>query len=344
MIRCSLSLLLLSACSRAPTPDAVRALSVRGQVVGFEAIFFRDSGRRVERNTTLELTFSEEHHRVQSRSSQVRDDAGWMTSWSGRTGSWQGRSGQAWPFDLAPPPTEQFGVFDPLLLEVHPATATLTDHRWTVSWRDDFAQATYGHGAVPSVRWGGLESTVVDSVPDVDPADLTALLAHPTPEHPAARGAVTAEFLVDGRSVRVAAPLRAEIPAPARARLDSIVAEVQRRLDARPTPDSLGGAQALMLGRGDCTEHAEAVVHLAENAGLKARTVSGLTWHDGSAGPGLYPHTWAEVQVQDAPVCRDCPRWVAIDAILGQIPADATHLPLPRREVMQASVTVMSLR
>ena len=53
---------------------------------------------------------------------------------------------------------------------------------------------------------------------------------------------------------------------------------------------------------------------LARAAGIPAHPVAGLLQHDGR----FYMHTWTEVYVG---------RWIPVDAMLGQFPADASHLP-----------------
>ena len=58
--------------------------------------------------------------------------------------------------------------------------------------------------------------------------------------------------------------------------------------------------------------------------GVEARPVAGLLGLEhGSVGPGLYPHSWAEVSVGG--------RWVAADPTLGTFPADAARVPLGQR-------------
>jgi transglutaminase-like putative cysteine protease len=67
--------------------------------------------------------------------------------------------------------------------------------------------------------------------------------------------------------------------------------------------------------RGDCNEHTVLYVALARAAGIPARAVAGLLYRDGR----FYYHAWPEVYLGD---------WAAVDPMLGQFPADATHLPL----------------
>jgi len=74
-------------------------------------------------------------------------------------------------------------------------------------------------------------------------------------------------------------------------------------------------ARALESRSGDCNELTVLYVALARAAGLPARPVSGLLWRGGR----FYYHAWAEVYLG---------RWVAVDPLLGQLPADATRVRL----------------
>jgi transglutaminase-like putative cysteine protease len=67
--------------------------------------------------------------------------------------------------------------------------------------------------------------------------------------------------------------------------------------------------------RGDCNDVTVLYVALAGAAGLPARPVAGLL----DVGGRLYYHAWPEVYLG---------RWVAVDPLLDQFPADAAHLRL----------------
>ena len=71
----------------------------------------------------------------------------------------------------------------------------------------------------------------------------------------------------------------------------------------------------LLTRAGDCNELAQVFVALARARGLTARPVTGLLYVDGK----FYYHAWAEVLLKD---------WVAVDPMLGQVPADAAHIRL----------------
>ena len=76
-----------------------------------------------------------------------------------------------------------------------------------------------------------------------------------------------------------------------------------------------GFAQTMQTRTGDCNEMTQVFVALARSRGLNARPVSGLLYVDGK----FYYHSWAEVLLKD---------WVAVDPMLGQVPADAAHIRL----------------
>ena len=75
-------------------------------------------------------------------------------------------------------------------------------------------------------------------------------------------------------------------------------------------------ASQVLAGRqGDAREFALLLTALSRAAGVPAQPVAGLLEHDGR----FYLHAWAEVYTG---------RWVPVDAMLGQYPADASHVGL----------------
>jgi hypothetical protein len=93
-----------------------------------------------------------------------------------------------------------------------------------------------------------------------------------------------------------------------------IVAWVYDSLQARPGVAPTGASGALERRSGDAREFALLTTALARAAGVPAHPVAGLLQHEGR----FYMHTWAEVYLG---------RWIPVDAMLGQFPADASHLP-----------------
>jgi hypothetical protein len=92
-----------------------------------------------------------------------------------------------------------------------------------------------------------------------------------------------------------------------------IVGWVHDSLRAVAGESPTGAAGALARRSGDAREFALLTTALARAAGIPAHPVSGLLQHEGR----FYLHSWTEVYLG---------RWVPADAMLGQFPADASHL------------------
>lgn len=98
-------------------------------------------------------------------------------------------------------------------------------------------------------------------------------------------------------------------------RLRAIVDWIRTNIQRRPViavPDALATLQA---GIGDCNEHAVLLAAMARAADLPTAIEAGLVYQDGR----FFYHAWNRVFVG---------RWVTADAVLGQIPADVTHIRL----------------
>jgi hypothetical protein len=67
--------------------------------------------------------------------------------------------------------------------------------------------------------------------------------------------------------------------------------------------------------KGDCNEHATILTALLRAVGIPTKIVVGLVYKDGK----FYYHAWNEAYMN---------RWVSMDAILKQMPVDATHIKL----------------
>ena len=99
-------------------------------------------------------------------------------------------------------------------------------------------------------------------------------------------------------------------PALAAERLTHWVAANVRKEAGVGMPNAV---RVLRQRRGDCNEFTVLYVALARAAGLPARSVAGLL----ESGGRFYYHAWPEVYLG---------RWVAVDPLLDQFPADAAHL------------------
>jgi len=90
---------------------------------------------------------------------------------------------------------------------------------------------------------------------------------------------------------------------------------VYQNIDKRPVlslPDALSTLENRV---GDCNEHAVLLAALARAAGIPCRIEAGLVYLKGR----FYYHAWNLVYLG---------RWITVDAVFGQIPADVSHIRL----------------
>jgi len=88
---------------------------------------------------------------------------------------------------------------------------------------------------------------------------------------------------------------------------------VHRELAKEPTVSIPNALEVLQAKKGDCNEHTVLFNALARAAGIPAKTVVGVVYLRGA----FYYHAWSEVWLG---------RWVALDSVLNQFPADVTHV------------------
>ena len=91
-----------------------------------------------------------------------------------------------------------------------------------------------------------------------------------------------------------------------------IVEWVHDSLRAQPG-EATGALGAIARMAGDAREFSLLTTALARAAGIPAHPVSGLL----QSGGRFYQHSWTEIYLG---------RWIPVDAMLGQFPADASHL------------------
>ena len=92
-----------------------------------------------------------------------------------------------------------------------------------------------------------------------------------------------------------------------------LLAWVYENIEKRPVlslPDALSTLDNRM---GDCNEHAVLMAALARAAGIPCRIEAGLVYLKGR----FYYHAWNLVYVG---------RWITVDALFGQMPADVSHI------------------
>ncbi|MBW2004245.1 MAG: transglutaminase domain-containing protein [Deltaproteobacteria bacterium] len=90
---------------------------------------------------------------------------------------------------------------------------------------------------------------------------------------------------------------------------------VFENLEKMPVVSIPNAKEILAYKKGDCNEHATILTALLRAIGIPARIVVGLVYKDGK----FYYHAWNEAYIN---------RWVSMDAILNQMPVDATHIKL----------------
>ena len=94
-----------------------------------------------------------------------------------------------------------------------------------------------------------------------------------------------------------------------------LLAWVHQHIEKRPVlslPDALS---TLKNRAGDCNEHAVLLAALARAAGIPCRIEAGLVYLRGR----FYYHAWNRVYLG---------RWITVDALFDQIPADVSHIRL----------------
>jgi hypothetical protein len=98
-------------------------------------------------------------------------------------------------------------------------------------------------------------------------------------------------------------------------RMRSLVDWVNQHIEKRPVlslPDALSTLENRV---GDCNEHAVLLAALARAAGIPCRIEAGLVYLQGR----FYYHAWNRVYLG---------RWITVDALFNQIPADVSHIRL----------------
>jgi hypothetical protein len=98
-------------------------------------------------------------------------------------------------------------------------------------------------------------------------------------------------------------------------RIQKICEWVYQNIEKRPVLSVSNAMETLENRMGDCNEHAVLFAAFARAAGIPARIEIGLVHLRGR----FYYHAWNSVFMG---------RWVTVDSLMNQIPADATHISL----------------
>jgi hypothetical protein len=95
---------------------------------------------------------------------------------------------------------------------------------------------------------------------------------------------------------------------------------VYNNIKKQPTISIPNALQVLQTKTGDCNEHTVLFNALARAAGIPARTAVGMVYLRGA----FYYHAWSEVWLG---------KWVSLDSVLDQFPADVTHVKFIEGEI-----------
>ncbi|MDI6777362.1 MAG: transglutaminase-like domain-containing protein [Syntrophales bacterium] len=104
---------------------------------------------------------------------------------------------------------------------------------------------------------------------------------------------------------------------PVTVKARKLVAWVHKNLEKRPVLSVPNALETLNNLVGDCNEHAVLLAALARAAGIPAQVEAGLVYQRGR----FYYHAWNALFLG---------RWVTADAVMGQMPADVTHIRFVR--------------
>ncbi len=92
-----------------------------------------------------------------------------------------------------------------------------------------------------------------------------------------------------------------------------IVTWIEENIEKRPVLSMPDALSVLKNKVGDCTEHAILTAALMRAAGIPSRIEAGLVYLNGR----FYFHAWNRIFLG---------RWITVDSVFGQIPADVTHI------------------
>ena len=95
---------------------------------------------------------------------------------------------------------------------------------------------------------------------------------------------------------------------------------VYKEIKKQPTISIPNALQVLQTRTGDCNEHTVLFNALARAVGIPARTVVGLVY----LRDAFYYHAWSEVWLG---------KWISLDSVLDQFPADVTHVKFVEGEI-----------
>jgi hypothetical protein len=107
-----------------------------------------------------------------------------------------------------------------------------------------------------------------------------------------------------------------------------LVKWVNENIQKRPVLSVPNALEILHNRVGDCNEHAVLLTALARAAGIPAEVEAGLVYQRGR----FYYHAWNVLYLG---------RWITADSVMGQLPADVTHIRLVRGAERQIDLVHM---
>jgi hypothetical protein len=104
-----------------------------------------------------------------------------------------------------------------------------------------------------------------------------------------------------------------DISEPAETKIRQILDWLEDNIEIKPTFSIPNTLEVMQRRSGDCNEFAVMFASLARAAGVPTRIAMGLVYVDDA----FYYHAWCECYIQ---------RWIGVDPVFGQFPADASHI------------------
>jgi transglutaminase-like putative cysteine protease len=102
-----------------------------------------------------------------------------------------------------------------------------------------------------------------------------------------------------------------------RVKAEKLIRWVHEKIEKRPVLSVPSALETLQNGVGDCNEHAVLLAALARASGIPSQVEAGLVYQRGR----FYYHAWNILYLD---------RWITADAVMGQFPADVTHIRFVR--------------
>ncbi len=103
------------------------------------------------------------------------------------------------------------------------------------------------------------------------------------------------------------------------AKAQKIMRWIYENIQKRPVLSVPNALETLRNRMGDCNEHAVLMAAMARAASIPAQIETGLVYMNGR----FYYHAWNVLYLGD---------WLTVDALMGQMPADVTHIRFIRGE------------